>query len=102
MALYSIRLDQASEEALAAAARQRNVNRAVILREAIAEYAGASARASSPFARMSSLIGVISDGPGDLSEQTGRGFVRELQRRRSALPAPKPRGRRNRTKPAGR
>ena len=38
MVLYSIRLDEASEQALIAAARGRKVTRAVILREAIAEY----------------------------------------------------------------
>ena len=102
MALYSVRLDEASEEALAAAAKGKNVSRAVILREAIAEYAGAQKGASSPFARMSSLIGIITDGPGNLSEHTGRGFVRELQSRRVPPAPPGPRARRSRTKPAGR
>ena len=75
MALYSIRLDEASEEALAAAARKRKVTRAVILREAIAEYGRGAGRESTPFDRMSSLIGVIQDGPGNLSERTGRKFA---------------------------
>ena len=65
------------------AARARKVSRAVILREAIAEYASVVGRESAPFARMSSLIGVIEDGPGDLSEQTGKGFARLLQDRRA-------------------
>ena len=84
MALYSVRLDEASEEALAAAARVRKVSRAVILREAIAEYASVAGREVSPLVRMSSLIGVIEDGPGNLSEQTGKGFVRILEARRAA------------------
>ncbi|MBK5257278.1 MAG: ribbon-helix-helix protein, CopG family [Vicinamibacteria bacterium] len=83
MPLYSVRLDEASDDALAAAARQRKVSRAVILREAIAEYAGAAVRESSPFARLSSLIGVIEDGPGNLSEKTGKGFVNALHERRA-------------------
>ena len=82
MALYSVRLDEASEEALATAARARKVSRAVILREAIAEYASVAGRESTPFARMSPLIGVIEDGPGDLSEQTGKRFARLLDSRR--------------------
>lgn len=82
MPLYSVRLDEVSDDALAAAARDRKVSRAVILREAIAEYAGAAVRDSSPFARLSSLIGVIEDGPGNLSEKTGKGFVRALQQDR--------------------
>jgi Ribbon-helix-helix protein, copG family len=98
MPLYSVRLDEASDEALAAAARKQKVSRAVILREAIAEYAGAGVRESSPFARMSSLIGVIDDGPGNLSEKTGHGFIRVLQQRavkarsapRSSTKRPKP------------
>jgi len=64
------------------AARARKVSRAVILREAIAEYASVAGRESIPFARMSPLIGVIQDGPGDLSEQTGKGFARLLDARR--------------------
>lgn len=64
------------------AARARKVSRAVILREAIAEYARVAGRESTPFARMSPLIGVIEDGPGDLSEQTGKGFARLLDARR--------------------
>jgi len=98
MALYSVRLDEASEEALAAAARSRKVSRAVILREAIAEYASVAGRESTPFSRMSSLIGVIESGPGDLSEQTGKGFARLLRARRvegPALPARAP-GKRSR------
>jgi hypothetical protein len=92
MALYSVRLDEASEEALAAAARARKVSRAVILREAIAEYASVAGRASTPFARMSPLIGVIENSPGDLSEQTGKGFARLLAARREGGAARTARG----------
>jgi predicted DNA-binding protein len=79
MALYSVRLDDASAEALATAARNRKVNRAVILREAIAEYASTRTGDSSPFAQMSSLIGVIDRGPGNLSEETGKSFARLIR-----------------------
>jgi len=64
------------------AARARKVSRAVILREAIAEYANVAGRESTPLARMSPLIGVIEDGPGDLSERTGNAFARLLAARR--------------------
>ena len=100
MSLYSVRLDEAGEEALAAAARAPKVSRAVILREAIAEYASVAGREVSPRIRMSSLIGVIEDGPGNLSEQTGKGFARILDARRAtrtALPSLAPRTRAKRT-----
>ncbi|MEO8359608.1 MAG: CopG family transcriptional regulator [Vicinamibacteria bacterium] len=84
MALYSVRLDEASEEALTGAARARKVSRAVILREAIADYAGNAAADVSPLARLSSLIGVIDDGPADLSERTGEKFAHALEQRRAA------------------
>ena len=101
MPLYSVRLDEASEEALATAARERKVTRAVILREAIAEYAGAAVRDSSPYGRMSTFIGVIGDGPGNLSEKTGHGFVRALQQRAATTRA-KPRAARRPPKRASR
>jgi len=101
MALYSVRLDDASAEALATAARNRKVNRAVILREAIAEYASTRTGDISPFAQMSSLIGVIDRGPGSLSEETGKSFARLLRQqaanKRSTPPAVK-----RRSKQAGR
>jgi hypothetical protein len=75
MVLYSIRLDEASEQALIAAARARNVTRAVILREAIAEYGKAAGREVSPASQFASLIGVIGDGPGGLSQRTGETFA---------------------------
>ena len=100
MALYSIRLDEASEEALATVARARKVTRAVILREAIAEYGRAAGREVSPFDRMSALIGVIQDGPGNLSERTGERFAgllataRAAKEARRTVPAKPPRPRR--------
>jgi hypothetical protein len=75
MALYSIRLDEASEQTLIAAARSRKVTRAVILREAIAEYGKGAGRAVSPAQQFASLIGVIENGPGRLSERTGEAFA---------------------------
>jgi hypothetical protein len=75
MVLYSIRLDEASEQALIAAARSRKVTRAVILREALAEYGKGAGRAVSPAPQFASLIGVIENGPGNLSERTGERFA---------------------------
>jgi hypothetical protein len=102
MPLYSVRLDEPSDEVLAAAARERKVSRAVILREAISEYAGAAVRDRSPYARISSLIGIIDGGPGNLSEQTGRGFVRILEERRAAKTGAVTKAPRRRTKRASR
>ena len=45
------------------------VDGAVILREAIAEYASVAGREVSPRIRMFSLIGVIEDRPGNLSDR---------------------------------
>ena len=94
MALYSIRLDEASEQALIAAARARKVTRAVILREAIAEYGKGAGRAVSPTQQFASLIGVIENGPGRLSERTGEAFASlvassEHRRRMAGTPAAK-------------
>lgn len=91
MALYSIRLDEASEQALVAAARSRKVTRAVILREAIAEYGKGAGRAVSPAQQFASLIGVIENGPGRLSERTGKAFgslVAAAQQRLKAAKTP--------------
>ncbi len=91
MVLYSVRLDEASEQALIAAARSRKVTRAVILREAIVEYGKGAARAASPAQQFASLIGVIEDGPGRLSERTGETFgsiVAATQHRLKAAKAP--------------
>lgn len=85
VALYSIRLDETSEEALASAARARKVTRATIVREAIAEYGRATGREVTPFDRLSSLIGVIEDGPIDLSERSGEKFADLLSTPRPAV-----------------
>ena len=45
------------------------VDGAVILREAIAESASVASREVSPRVRMPSLIGVIEDRPGNLSDR---------------------------------
>lgn len=90
MALYSIRLDEASEQALIAAARARKVTRAVILREAIAEYGKGAGRAVSPAQQFASLIGVIESKAGNLSERTGEAFARVVasaKRRRNTVTA---------------
>lgn len=90
MALYSIRLDEESEQALIAAARSRKVTRAVILREAIAEYGKGAGRAVSPAQQFASLIGVIESKAGNLSERTGEAFasvVASAQRRRDTSAA---------------
>lgn len=76
MALYSIRLDDATDETLTRLARDRKVTRAAVLREALAEYGKRSSSEVSTRERFSGLIGVINDGPGNLSEQTGTAFAR--------------------------
>lgn len=87
MALYSIRLDDATDETLTRLARDRKVTRAAVLREAVAEYGRTAGRETPTLGRFSGLIGVIKDGPGNLSEQTGAAFARLVgaaARRRSA------------------
>lgn len=93
MPVYTVRLDESSEEALAAAAHARQVSRAVILREAIAQYAGAAVREASPLHRLSPLIGVIENGPKELSEHTGRGLARLLAARSAKARTGRPAGR---------
>lgn len=101
MALYSIRLDEASEQALIAAARSRKVTRAVILREAIAEYGKGAGRVVSPAQQFATLIGVIENGPGRLSERTGEAFasiVAAAQRRPKSAKRPAAKAARSRRK----
>lgn len=83
MALYSIRLDEAGEQTLSAVARSRKVTRAVILREAIAEYGKTAGRTVSVAQQFSSLIGAIDNGPGNLSERTGEAFASIVAAKRS-------------------
>lgn len=94
MALYSIRLDDATDETLTRLARDRKITRAAVLREAVAEYGKTAGREAPVLERFSGLIGVIKDGPGNLSEHTGTAFARLVgaaARRRSAS-AGKPAG----------
>lgn len=98
MALYSIRLDDATDETLTRLARDRKVTRAAVLREALAAYGKTAGREAPTLERFAGLIGVIKDGPGNLSEQTGAAFARlvGVAARRRSTSAPRPAGRASR------
>ena len=84
MALYTIRLDKESEEVLARSAAARGVSRAVVLREAVAEYGKAARRKQDFGAGWERLVGTVTNGPGNLSQRTGERFAEELLKARAA------------------
>jgi RNA 3'-terminal phosphate cyclase len=86
VALYSIRLDDETESALAALARVRKVSRAMVAREAIVEYGNRRAGPGSMLAAFAPLIGSVPSGArvsgrGKLSEKTGQRVAELLARR---------------------
>lgn len=84
MAIYTIRLDEESEQVLARAAADRGVSRASILREAVSEYGKRAGRAVDYGKAFEPLIGTVTNGPKDLSEQTGVRFTEELLKARAS------------------
>lgn len=66
-----------------------------MLREGVAEYGKTAGRETPTLERFSGLIGVIKDGPGNLSEKTGAAFARlvGVAARRRGASAGKPEGR---------
>ena len=86
MAIYTIRLDKESEDVLARAAADRGVSRASILREAVSEYGKRAGRAVDYGKLFEPMIGTVTNGPKNLSEQTGIRFTEELLKAQAASP----------------
>jgi hypothetical protein len=88
MAIYTIRLDDESDEILARGASVRGVSRATILREALSEYGKRAGGSSDHSSGWAPLIGAVKDGPGNLSERTSARFAEELLRARATSAKP--------------
>jgi hypothetical protein len=78
----SIRLDPATDRALEEIAARHAATKSQIVRRAIAELLERERR--SPWERAADLVGSVTGGPDDLSEQTGRRFREALAAKRAA------------------
>lgn len=76
----SIRLDRATDQVLEEIAARRRETKSEVVRRAIAELV--TRESASPFERAADLIGSVTGGPDDLSEQTGRRFRELLEKGR--------------------
>lgn len=74
----SVHLDPETEIALEHLAQRKEQSRSEIVRQAIKLLA--SQEGESPFDRVADLIGCVSGGPPDLSEETGKKFRQLLAR----------------------
>jgi len=81
----SVRLDDRTRRLLSKLMRCREKTQSEIVREAIEALARAeeSSAEGSPYARVEDLIGCVTGGPDDLSEDAGRKFAELLAARRS-------------------
>ncbi|MGD2115127.1 MAG: type II toxin-antitoxin system VapB family antitoxin [Acidobacteriota bacterium] len=79
----SIRIDPKSERALEELARQRSQTKSELVRRAIDEFLTRERARErvSPYDRAADLIGSVSGGPEDLSEETGKRFRNLLAER---------------------
>ena len=77
----SVRLDARTERVLERLARSRSQTKSEIVRQAIDVLAAQERK--HPFEAVSDLIGCVSGGPPDLSEDTGRKYRDLLIRKRS-------------------
>jgi hypothetical protein len=83
MPVISLRVDDETARVLRDLARARKKTRSAVIRDSLFEYAGRHEAGSSDslYERMKAHIGVVKDGPSDLSVDTGR-RVREILRRK--------------------
>ena len=82
----SIRLDPELEQALEALALQRGESKSELIRQAIRQLV--SRERPTPYERVADLVGCVSGGAEELSEQTGEGLRRILvERERNREPA---------------
>lgn len=76
----SIRLETEAKAALEEIARRRGTTQSELVRSAIDDLIRREAR--TVFERVEDLIGSVSGGPPDLSEESGRRFREMLEKRR--------------------
>jgi hypothetical protein len=78
--ILSVRIDEKSRRAVARRARASGRSESSVVREAIEAYLGGEA-GEAPYPALRDLIGVVAEGPADLSVRSGD-KVRRLLRRR--------------------
>lgn len=74
----SLRLDATTDRALARIASRRGQTKSEVVREAIASLI--EKEQLTPYELVADLVGSVSGGPEDLSEQTGRKFRKALEK----------------------
>ena len=82
----SVRMDLETERLLDQLARQQGVSKSQVIREAVRSAAGKARRtrrAPRPYDSFRGILGSVKGGPHDLSERTGRSFVRLLADRKA-------------------
>lgn len=77
----SVRLDPKTEQSLERLSRSKSQTKSEIVRQAIELLA--SLEKETPFSRAADLIGCVSGGPPDLSEDTGNKFRQLLASRQA-------------------
>ena len=81
----TVRIDTKTERLIERLARKRGRTKSEVVREAIgalAKQAEDHTEAESPYEAVYDLIGIVRDGPPDLSVQTGKGFRRLIASKR--------------------
>jgi predicted DNA-binding protein len=81
----TVRVDTKTERLIERLARKRGRTKSEVIREAIdalARQAEGHDKAETPYEAVRDLIGVVKDGPSDLSVQTGKGFRRLVAAKR--------------------
>jgi hypothetical protein len=79
--MISVRVSDRARREVARLARAGGTTESAVVREAIEEYIG-RAPASRPYEALQDVVGMVADGPSDLSERTGEKFKALLLARR--------------------
>jgi len=81
--LMTLRIDAKIDQWVEQIAHKNKVSRAKVVRDAIVEYAAKyRLQAQSPYEQIAHLIGKVTQGPKDLSQDTGKKFRQLLRKRK--------------------
>ena len=81
----TVRVDTKTERLIERLARKRGRTKSEVIREvigALARQAEGHDKTETPYEAVRDLIGIVKDGPSDLSVQTGKGFRRLVAAKR--------------------
>jgi predicted DNA-binding protein len=82
--MISVRVSEKTRRAVARRARASGRSESAVVRQAIEAYIGREAD-EAPYAALRSLVGIVEDGPSDLSERSGDKVRTLLLTRRTGL-----------------